>query len=249
MTATCYHLPWRILTHRCENVDVAEPGATCGRKHTQSIRHLCTHTPANPYCNECRVGKGLHYAHRSGALKKTDYVPKKDGDLMTCDYIIVKAKSSAAVDDEKVLLVMLDVATEWLTAFPAHRRTANYTILGFIQHTGLVPIKYARIDDAKELVKARRHQKIPYEASAPYEHQANSLIEVHNRIEIYGAKCSLEQYGAPNCFWPWAAQHMAFSRNIFPLGDKPLLTNASSKRAPFRESLLFSSRECASNDT
>jgi len=24
-----------------------------------SVRHMCTHMPANPYCNECRFGKGL----------------------------------------------------------------------------------------------------------------------------------------------------------------------------------------------
>ena len=62
--------------------------------------------------------------------------------------------------------------------------------------------------------------RIPYETSAPYIHQTNGLIESHNRIELYGGKVSFEQCGAPLCFWPRGLRHFAFSRNIYPVGDK-----------------------------
>ena len=136
------------------------------------------------------------------------------------DYIILQTKASGKVTVESVLLVLLDLYDDWLTAFPAARRTAAYTKLAMVQHAGLIPLRYFYSDNAKEFIKALRSLAIPHETSPPYEHQANGLIETHNRIEIFGSRCSFEQCGAPVCFWPWACQHLAFSRNIHMIGEK-----------------------------
>ena len=46
-------------------------------------------------------------------------------------------------------------------------------------------------------------------------------MESYNRIEIRGCKVSLEQAGAPLCFWPYASEHVSLSRNIYPTPKCP----------------------------
>ena len=49
-------------------------------------------------------------------------------------------------------------------------------------------VKNCRMDGAPELNKACRMRRAPFEASAPYVHQSNGLIESHNRnaTTVYG---------------------------------------------------------------
>ena len=139
---------------------------------------------------------------------------------MTMDFLILKEVIKKGVTEEKVLLTLLDASSEFSTAVPLPKRTAKYVELAIIQHAGLRKIKYAYTDQAKELVKSCKDQKIPHETSAPYEHQANGMIETYNRIELFGCRCSFEQCGAPSCFWPWASRHVAFARNILDVNGK-----------------------------
>ena len=67
-----------------------------------------------------------------------------------------------------------------------------------------------------------------------------------NRIEIMGCRVSLEQCGSPHCFWPQAMMHFAFSRNIYPVGDRddsPYERKFGEKfpgiRAPFMARIRF----------
>ena len=45
----------------------------------------------------CRFGKGLRVQHRKGMMKKNAHAPEKDGDLMTCDYMILKSKMKSTI--------------------------------------------------------------------------------------------------------------------------------------------------------
>ena len=76
-------------------------------EESRSIQHLLTHTPTNPYCRACMMGKLQRLGHRRGALKRSGGKPTGEGDLMTMNWIILKG--SKGVDGECVLLLILDV--------------------------------------------------------------------------------------------------------------------------------------------
>ena len=139
---------------------------------------------------------------------------------MTADYIILRKSEATGSGGERCLLLLMDVGTDWLTAYPANRRDAETTFHAIAQHAGRSKVQYAHIDGAPELIEACTKHGIAFEKSAPYVHETNGLIESLNRVEIFGGRCCLEQAGAPVCFWPYALRHFAFSRNIQPVADR-----------------------------
>ena len=170
------------------------------------------HSPPNPYCSACRFGKGLRVQHRKGAMKRDGTRPTKEGELLTMDWIILKSDESKGIDGESVLLLLLDVGTDFLTAHPSVRRDTAAAYKGISRAYGSrCKVKLCHMDAAKELMAACDQHRIPYETSTPYVHEENGLIEAHNRIELFGGKTSFEQCGAPLCFWLMALEHFAFS--------------------------------------
>ena len=99
-----------------------------------SIKHTMTHSPPNPYCWHCRFGKGFRVPHRAGAMERNGRTTKKEGDLMLCDYVILKSEVSTGGGGERVLLNMLDAHTDLFTAYPSKQRNGNATYHGVIQH-------------------------------------------------------------------------------------------------------------------
>ena len=85
---------------------------------------------------------------------------------------------------------------------------------------GKVKVKWAYTDDALELISAMKAHGIPHEQSAPYVRETNGKIEVHNRIQLHGARTNMVAAGAPLSFRPDAARHLAFSRNIYDVKGK-----------------------------
>ena len=59
-------------------------------EESRSVRHLMTHSPPNPYCRACTLGKGVRHQHMMGALKRAGNKPTKEGELLTMDWIILK---------------------------------------------------------------------------------------------------------------------------------------------------------------
>ena len=142
---------------------------------------------------------------------------------MTADYIgLPKSHSSpfSGISGERCLLLLLDVGTDWLTAYPAPRRDGETTYHAIAKHAGRSTIKYTHVDGAPELAQACTKHDILFERSAPYVHETNGLIEPFNRVEIFGGRVCLEQAGAPLCFWPYAVRHVAFARNIGDVGGR-----------------------------
>ena len=44
-------------------------------EESKSVRHLMLHSPPNPYCRACMLGKGLRIQHRKGAMKRDGSKP------------------------------------------------------------------------------------------------------------------------------------------------------------------------------
>ena len=88
------------------------------RAEATSLQHLMTRAPANRYCPICRHSKPIRAPHRRGAMAHSDDQPKKDRGAMTADYVVLKSGSSFGAGGEKAMLVMLYVATDWVTVHP-----------------------------------------------------------------------------------------------------------------------------------
>ena len=81
-------------------------------EESRSLQHLMTHSPPNPYCRACTLGKGLRIQHRKGALKRHGGKPTKEGELLTMDWIILHNEVSRGEGGETVLQTLLDVGTD-----------------------------------------------------------------------------------------------------------------------------------------
>ena len=120
--------------------------------------------------------------------------PTDEGHLLTMDWLILKSEVSRGIDKETVMLVLLDVGSEFLTVFPSAKRDAAAVYNGILKAYGTrCQVLYCRMDDAEELKRGCEKHGIPYMTSAPYIHQTNCLIESHNCIELFGGRVSLEQ--------------------------------------------------------
>ena len=91
---------------------------------------------------------------------------------MTLDWLILKSEVSKGGGGETVLLLILDVGTDFLTAFPSTKRNALAAYQGTLEAYGnRCKVKYCRMDDARELKRACRMHRIPFRTSAPYIHR------------------------------------------------------------------------------
>ena len=94
------------------------------------------HSPPNPYCRACTLGKGLRIQHRKGAMKGDGSKPAKEGDLLTMDWIILKNDASRGEGGETVLQTLLDVGAGWLTVHPSVKRNAEAAYNGILKAHG-----------------------------------------------------------------------------------------------------------------
>ena len=116
-------------------------------------------------------------------MKRNGTKPTKEGELLTMDFIILKSDVSKGVDGETVLLLLLDVGTDRLTAYPSVKRNTDAVYNAILQHYGKrCKVKYCHMDDAPELKAGCRKHGIPFETSPPYVHQPNGLIETYNPV-------------------------------------------------------------------
>ena len=93
------------------------------REEAESVRHLLTHLPKNPYCPACQCGKLVKVHHR----RRT---PQEDaaatfGDKSTADTLFAKGEHSQGRCGEKYAVVILDLATDWVTCAPVCERSGR----------------------------------------------------------------------------------------------------------------------------
>ena len=135
---------------------------------------MMTHSPPNPSCRACTLGKGLRIQHRKGALKRHGGKPTKEGELLTMDWIILKNEVSKGEGGETVLQNLLDVGTDFLTVNPSVKRNAEAAYNGILKAYGnRCKVQYCRMDDAPELKKACKMRRI----------SVRDICSVHTSVE------------------------------------------------------------------
>ena len=82
-----------------------DPGDTPSRRNlyeeAQSLSHMMTHKPFNPYCRACVEGKSQRKQKRKGGLIDQEVQPTTFGEQTTGDHLINRRKGGKLIDAEE----------------------------------------------------------------------------------------------------------------------------------------------------
>lgn len=103
--------------------------------------HWFTHSPKDPSCEICRRAQAVNLPARRRRQRSPepvlrteedalveDFVPKKFGDLITADHIVIGDEQAHSRHGDAAALVCFDRGTAALGVYPAARRTTEETV-------------------------------------------------------------------------------------------------------------------------
>ena len=199
------------------DVDISakrDMGERALRLEAQSRKHLLCHLPKNPYCRVCQNAKML-----KPPSKKTEGSRQVDadkfGDHVTADFLVTASDQEVGIDEEKIALVVKDIATNFMYVYPNARRHANDTVLAikhFTKTTDEIGVFYS--DNAPELIKAMKVLQIRHVLSKQYISKSNAVAERAIRSVLEGTRVNLRQAGLHHLYWPHAARHWCLMQNV-----------------------------------
>ena len=143
----------------------------------------------------------------------TEKAPKKFGDSVTSDNIIV-VKNSKSSKIEATSLTVKDRGTGWVMGYPARGHTKTDIVEAIQDFKGPEKVHYWYSDGALELHAACRAEGIRHDVADSDRHESNGVIERCNRTVIEGTKCLLYQSGMPHKYWPQAMQTFCMNYNF-----------------------------------
>ena len=79
------------------------------RRLAQTVPHILTHKPFNPYCDICRGAKLREGCHRKGAANEVLEEAKEFGDHTTGNFLA--SKGGVAANKPSLLSVLISLAT------------------------------------------------------------------------------------------------------------------------------------------
>ena len=178
-----------------------------------SVEHQMCHFPKNIYCSTCRRAKMMQKPARK-SHRAPDKRPTKFGELVTADQIICGSDLDKGIRGETCLLVILDVATDWLECYPLKTKHADsiYESLYKFEGKERVVMRFYS-DRAPELIKAAQQMGWLHDKSVPGVHESNAIAESAVRRVLNGTRAVLEAAGFEPEWWPYAARTFCFLHN------------------------------------
>jgi hypothetical protein len=180
------------------------------------------HYPKNPYCDACQRAR----IQTKGCYKQNKdegEMPKKFGEQVTADHIVLNGEDNIGFDLEEAELSMYDRGTKWLDVYPVADKSTAEALDAFNQfQCPKDVIKTFYSDNSGELLAAAKLKGWPHPTSTAGEPATNGVIEQKNRMIIGGTATSLERAGIPAKLWPYASKHFCVAGNIeITDGDSP----------------------------
>ena len=192
-------------------------GTALLKAEAKSRAHLLTHIPKNPFCEVCnkaKMTKPPSYSQDGSKQVKSE----KFGDHISCDFLVTGDYDERGIDDEKVALVVKDIATKFIYVYPSGRKDAESAILAMKHFVGpgdKVEVVYS--DNAPELINAIKTLQWRHVLSKAYLSQSNAVIERSLRTVLDGTRVNLLQSGLNHSYWPYAARHFCAMGNVLPI--------------------------------
>ena len=124
------------------------------RAEAVSIEHLMIHFPKNPYCKACCKTR----LRRKPRKRRT--VPRelngKFGSCITLDHVYAHSGEMEGMDGSMDMLVIYDLATEKIDAFPAKSKNADETHAAPQNFRGTTYVDVDYSDNSREIQQAIR---------------------------------------------------------------------------------------------
>ena len=136
------------------------------------------------------------------------------GDLITFDYVEAQDESNNSHQGHVAMLTVMDVATNFVMAYPVKTTDADETEKWLRHFVGARLVGRFYSDKGGALIAAAEAMKVPMENSKAGRPQTNSIIERCNQDVCRGARTVLVQAGLPPPYWDLAVQHYCHARNI-----------------------------------
>jgi len=143
--------------------------------------------------------------------------------MVSLDHIDVHTMEQNGLYGEREMLVICDLATDYLGAFPVPSKSAEHVTRWLSFFAGSEPIKEVYSDRAPELmagVRAMPGGGPVHTTSVPGCPQTNSIIESRVKRVIRGTRALLHAAGLPHCWWVFAAKCYAHLHNLAAYGDE-----------------------------
>lgn len=186
-----------------------------------SIRHQCTHKPADPHhCETCRIALARQVRRFAGAFKRH---LENYGDIITLDHVkMVDWMNQPGITGKHDALNTLDLKTRFKTSDAVNSKNTlqTYTLLNHIRGNDYIHIIYS--DGWKAFTKAAQMLNIPHEKSQPGQPQTNAIMERCNQDILRGTRAVLYGAGLPTCFWPYASACYCMLDNIAEPENDPM---------------------------
>ena len=177
------------------------------RDNVQTIEHLLTHLPKNPFCEACIRGKMTRKHAPTRRPVDMTAIPTKFGEQVTAYHLISNREYCQGVEGSAYAVVVVDIGTRYLDCYPTADKGATEARLSLQDFIGpRQTVSSCQCDGAKELYKAAVDLGLCPSTSRPYVSQSNSIAERQIRHVEEGARTLLEQCGFALAWWPYAAR-------------------------------------------
>ena len=211
------------------------------KKEAKSAKHLLTHIPKNPYCEICKQAKMYKIPGYAGACT-TVVEAKEFGDHITADHVVLHRDSKNVIEEARLALVVKDVATSFMYAYPSALKSeedCHLALIHFVSHKDAVGQFYS--DNAQELIKSVKSLGWRHELSKAYVHQSNAIAERAVRATTEGTRTNLLQAGLSHVYWPQALEHACSMFNLdHPNGLEYIPPGSSASELCFQERFCHS---------
>ena len=132
-----------------------------------------THFPKNPYCPACRKSRLRRKANRRN--REAREVAAVFGQSVTMDHVYAHTEQMEGIDGSLDMLVMYDIGTEKIDAFPSKSKSADDTYAAIQDFRGTTYLRCVYSDNSREIKSAVRMLGFPYRTSVPGIPAANTI--------------------------------------------------------------------------
>ena len=179
------------------------------------MSHFLTHFPKEPSCPTCQSCKAYKRPRRKRGKLEDWKIPKTFGESTTGDHMIIPSGQRSR-HGHTACFVIVDIATQWLQAFPQKRKAAPENQVSLRKYFGSVtPVRFYS-DGSGEIDLACREMGCnwPHDVSCPHRPETNGVAEYSVKRVKEGASCALAHARLPVSFWSDAVRCYSFLRNI-----------------------------------
>ena len=168
-----------------------------GLQPFHDFKHRFTHFPFTPACWVCRLANRRGRTHNA---RKEDHPHYEDlgefGEHITVDFLIARRPKIEVLCGSKNMLLLYDLATGWVQAWPTTSRHASEVRSVLINATSIKEqLLHVYSDNADEFKKSCKDLQLSHSFSIPGDPQSNGLIENKVRLVKRGGRALLAQPG------------------------------------------------------